>query len=210
MIGLFLKGIVIGFAIAAPVGPIAVLCAQRTLVEGRPIGLASGLGAATADAVYGAIAAFGLAAISGLLLSHQLWLRIGGGIVLCLLGLNTFFARGLKQVGRTDVNSLAAAYGTTFLLTLTNPMTILALVAIFAGLELAAVVGDEVTAVVLVLGVFLGSSLWWTILSGGVALIRRQVDEGAIRWANRAAGIVIVGFGVALIFGVFGLISARA
>lgn len=199
MTGLFLKGIVIGFAIAAPVGPIAILCAQRTLAEGRLIGLASGLGAATADAVYGAIAAFGLAAIAGLLVGYHPWFRVGGGIVLCLLGLRTFFAHGLKQVGRTDVHGLVAAFGTTFLLTLTNPITVLAFAAIFAGLGLVAADGGKLAAAILVIGVFLGSSLWWTILSGGVALIRRKIDEGWIQWANRAAGVVIAAFGVALL-----------
>src|SRR6266566_8617346 len=132
----FLRGVAIGFSIAAPVGPIGVLCIRRTLAEGRGCGFASGLGAATADAVYGCVAGFGLTSVSNLLVSQQTWLRLIGGLFLCYLGVKSFFARQARSAAASKSGALTGAYASTFLLTLTNPMTILSFAAVFAGLGL--------------------------------------------------------------------------
>ena len=195
-IGFFLRGLIIGFSIAAPVGPIGVLCIRRTLAEGRISGLVSGIGAATADAIYGCVAGFGLTFISNTLIGQQLWIRLIGGLFLCYLGLKTFFARPAKQVAPIEGRGLTAAYASTFVLTLTNPLTILSFAAIFAGLGVASAEGNYLSAGVLVLGVFMGSALWWLMLSCGVGLFREKLNTTGLRWVNRISGAIILGFGV--------------
>jgi threonine/homoserine/homoserine lactone efflux protein len=201
MTAYFVKGLLIGFSIAAPVGPIGVLCIRRTLADGRIHGLVSGLGAATADAVYGSIAGFGLTIISAFLLDQQIWIRLVGGAFLCFLGLKTFFAKPSDQAAVTQGRGLLSAYVSTFFLTLTNPMTILSFAAISAGLGLGAAARDYASAGtpagVLIMGVFLGSATWWFLLSGGVSFLRRQFGQSTLRWVNRVSGLVILGFGVA-------------
>jgi threonine/homoserine/homoserine lactone efflux protein len=196
-----LKGLVIGFSIAAPVGPIGVLCIRRTLAEGRVVGLLSGLGAATADAFYGVIAGFGLTVISGLLVSQQLWLGLVGGMFLCYLGVKTFVAQPAVEAASSPPSRghLWRAYVSTLTLTLTNPATILSFAAIFAGLGLAQTGGNYLSATVLVLGVFLGSALWWLLLSGGVSLLRTRLTPKRLRWVNRLSGLLIGGSGVVVL-----------
>ena len=198
-----LRGLIIGFSIAAPVGPIGVLCIRRTLAEGRASGLVSGLGAATADAIYGCIAGFGLTFISSILIGQQGWLRLVGGGFLCYLGLKTFLARPAEQAASAEGNGLVGAYASTFFLTLTNPMTILSFAAIFAGLRVASANGNYVSVGVLVLGVFIGSALWWLTLSGVVGVFRCKFDSHWLRWVNRISGVIITGFGL------FALLSLR-
>ncbi|MCC8987663.1 MAG: LysE family translocator [Candidatus Contendobacter sp.] len=187
----------IGFAIAAPVGPIGLLCIQRTLTRGRWSGVLSGLGAASADALYGCIAGFGLAALAGLLLAWQTELQIVGGLFLLYLGGQTWRmppAIAPAQAQPTRVG-LLGDYLSTLALTLTNPVTILAFLAIFAGLGLAAEQQDFIAAAWLVSGVFLGSLLWWLFLAGAVGLVRGRLTPKRLRWVNRASGILIAGFG---------------
>lgn len=191
-----LRGLILGFSIAAPVGPIGILCIRRTLASGRVSGLASGLGAATADAIYGTIAAFGLAFISNFLVNQQSWIRLIGGAFLCWLGLKIFLARPADQSVNTKNISLFGAYLSTFILTLTNPMTILSFAAMFAGLGLSAPGTDYQSALLLVIGFFLGSTIWWLTLSTGVSLIRTKFNQTAMHWVNRISGAVIIAFGV--------------
>jgi threonine/homoserine/homoserine lactone efflux protein len=195
-ISFLLRGFIIGFSIAAPVGPIGVLCIRRTLAEGRTSGFISGLGAATADAIYGCIAGFGLTFISSLLMSQQVWFRLVGGAFLCYLGFKTFLARPAEKAASAKGYGLAGAYASTFFLTLTNPMTILSFAAIFAGLGVGSASGNYVFAGLLVLGVFIGSALWWIILSGIVAGVRTKFNPAGLRWVNRISGIIITGFGL--------------
>jgi threonine/homoserine/homoserine lactone efflux protein len=270
MLSVFVRGLALGLAIAAPVGPIGVLCIRRTLAEGRLAGLVSGLGAATADAIYGFIAAFGLTFISSLLISYQDAIRLVGGMFLLYLGVKTLRApvassRGFDtpqtatqptaqagfdtpqtatqptaqtgfdtpqtatqptaqtgfdtpqtatqptaQTGfdnpQTATQPTAAKpigggllgnYASTLALTLTNPMTILSFAAVFAGLGVGAASGDYASAAILVLGVFLGSALWWLALSGAVSLLRSRMTPRGLRWVNRVSGLIILGFGVA-------------
>ncbi len=186
----------IGFSIAAPVGPIGVLCIRRTLASGRAAGLASGLGAATADAFYGAIAGFGLTFVSQLLISHQAWLRLVGGGFLCYLGVKTFLSRPATVGAAAREGGLPGAYGTTFLLTLTNPLTIISFAAIFAGLGLGGASGRYLGATALVGGVFLGSAAWWLALTGAVSVFRARIDGRGLRSVNRISGAIITAFGL--------------
>ena len=190
----------IGFSIAAPVGPIGVLCIRRTLSDGRAYGLVSGLGAAAADAVYGCIAGFGLTFVSNLLIEQQRWLRLGGGIFLCYLGIRTFLSRPHSQEAVTGGNGPFSAFASTFFLTLTNPITIISFAAIFTGLGIVSAQGDYFSAGILVAGVFLGSGLWWFILSGTVSFFRTQFNSDKMGWINRLAGIIIAGFGLLALF----------
>ncbi len=194
---LLLKGLIIGFSIAAPVGPIGVLCIRRTLAEGRISGIASGLGAATADAAYGCVAVLGLTFISNILIDQQAWLHLIGGLFLCYLGVKTFLTKPAKQAALAKGNGLVGAYASTFFLTLTNPMTILSFAAIIAGLGLAATSENFMSAGAVVLGVFIGSSLWWLILSGSVGVFREKLDPQGLQWVNRISGVIITGFGFA-------------
>ncbi len=193
---ILLKGILLGFSIAAPVGPIGVLCIRRTLADGRGSGFISGLGAATADGFYGSIAGFGLTFISGLVISQQAWLRLLGGAFLLYLGIRTFLAKTTEVAASASGSGLAGAYASTLFLTLTNPLTIISFAAMFAGMGLASGAGDYASAATLVAGVFLGSASWWFILSGGVSLFRSRFNLQAMKWVNRISGAIILGFGL--------------
>jgi threonine/homoserine/homoserine lactone efflux protein len=195
-IAFLVRGLVIGFSIAAPVGPIGVLCIRRTLAEGRISGLVSGLGAASADAIYGCIAAFGLAFVSNFLVSQQTWLRLIGGLFLCYLGLKTWLAKPVQTDFLGTGSGLLGAYASTLLLTLTNPMTIISFAAIFAGLGLTAEGESYASAGILVLGVFCGSAFWWLLLSTGVGLFRARFNPDRLLWVNRISAVIIAGFGL--------------
>ncbi len=198
---ILIKGIMLGFSIAAPVGPIGILCIRRTLTKGMLNGVASGLGAATADAFYGSAAAFGLTIITNLLLENSLFLHIVGSIFLFYLGYTTFMARPAEQQENTDDKGWLKAYCSTFFLTITNPLTILSFAAIFAGIGTMSMKGSHLSMGLLVLGVFLGSAMWWLILSGGVNLLRNTFDYKRLIWINRLSGILICGFGIVSLLG---------
>ena len=201
-LNLLLQGLIIGFSIAAPVGPIGILCIRRTLNGGRISGLVSGLGAATADSIYGCVAGFGLAFISNFLVKQQIWLHLIGGAFLCYLGIKTLLAKPANQAAAARENGLLGEYASTFFLTLTNPMTIISFAAIFAGLGLASTRGNYGSAGILVLGVFMGSALWWLVLSSGVGIFRKKFNTNSLQWVNRISGLIISGFGL------FALLSA--
>jgi len=195
-LGLFIRGLIIGFSIAAPVGPIGVLCIRRTLADGRTSGFLSGLGAATADALYGCVAGFGLTVISGFLVDQRFWIQLIGGIFLLALGIKTLRSVPAERAAAASGTGLAASYASTLLLTLTNPMTILSFAGIFAALGVADTGGDFSAAALLVLGVFVGSAAWWLLLSGGVGLLREKLSSGVLRWTNRFSGAILLVFGI--------------
>ena len=192
----FARGLAIGLAIAAPVGAIGLLCIRRTLADGRLAGFVSGMGAATADACYGAVAALGLTAISSAIVAHQSVVRLVGGVFLCYLGTHTALSHPATETRGGVVGGLAAAFGSTLALTLTNPTTILSFTAVFAGLGLGTMSGDRGSAVLMVCGVFLGSALWWLLLSSVVEFFRRALAPERLRWVNRLSGAMLLGFGV--------------
>ena len=199
--GFLYRGLIIGFSIAAPVGPIGVLCIRRTLADGRAIGFASGLGAAVADALYGAIAAFGLTSISDLLVRQETWLRLLGGAFLCYLGVKTILTPPAERPAAAGAGGLISAFFSTFALTLTNPMTILSFVAVFAGLGLSGSSGSYSAAGLMVTGVFAGSAAWWLLLTTGVGWFQNRLNAGRLRWINRLSGTVIAGFGLLALLG---------
>lgn len=192
---LFARGLVIGFAIAAPVGPIGMLVIRRTLAEGRWLGLATGMGAAVADALYGCVGAFGLTLISSFLIGYAFWTKLIGGLFLCWLGVSTFRAKPRAENAEGSKARYLTAFATTLALTLTNPVTILSFMAVFAGLGLGAAAGDYGAAGIVVAGVLLGSTLWWLLLSGGVALVRHKLTPSAMHWINRGSGAFLAAFG---------------
>ncbi len=201
----FVKGLILGFSIAAPVGPIGILCIRRTLHYGRFSGFVSGLGAAAADTIYAVIAAFGLTFVSNFLTAGQFWFRLLGGVFLLYLGWKTFRAKTSTRAKDVSHTTLVNDFLSTFFLTMTNPMTILSFLAIFAGLGLSSMHGNYFEASLLILGVFLGSAIWWLILSEGVTLFRRKVSEKVMLWINRTAGVLIAGFGVLALLSSFWL-----
>jgi threonine/homoserine/homoserine lactone efflux protein len=197
-LALFWRGLLLGFSIAAPVGPIGVLCIRRSLTGGAGLGLASGLGAATADAAYGSVAAFGLTLVADVLVAQHAWLGLLGGAYLLGLGLRTVFSLPADREDAPESRGgLVAAYVSTLFLTLTNPMTILSFAAIFAGLGLAAGMNNPATAVWLVAGVFGGSAAWWVLLSQGASRLRGWLTPARLLWVNRLSGLLIAGFGIA-------------
>ncbi|HEY3062602.1 MAG TPA: LysE family transporter [Chloroflexota bacterium] len=190
------RGFVLGFAVAAVVGPIGMLCIRRTLSSGFVIGFLSGLGAAVADATYASLAAFGVSALTSLLVEQRLWLRLVGGTFLLYLGVRTVRAAPSAKAATTaSVSGLLSAFASTLALTLSNPMTILSFVGIFAGLGLS-VEGGMLGAAVLVVGVFLGSAAWWLVLAGAVSAIRGRLTPRVFRTVNVLSGLVIVAFGL--------------
>jgi threonine/homoserine/homoserine lactone efflux protein len=190
-----LKGLIIGISIAAPVGPIGILCIRRSLRDGMGTGFAAGLGAATADAGYGCVAGFGLTEVSGFLIRHRLWIGLIGGAVLCCMGVRAFLSKPAAQAAPDRGGGALAAYGSTLLLTLGNPATILSFAAVFAAFGLGASI-DYPAAGLLVLGVFLGSALWWFMLSGGVSLVRHRVKTSWMQALNRVSGAALFAFGL--------------
>lgn len=198
----FIESLLIGLAIAAPVGPIGVLCIRRTLAYGIAHGFASGMGAATADALYGSIIAFGLTALSALLLNAANVLQIGGGLFLIYLGVRTLIAPVIDTAeAPVAPGSRYSAYASTLALTITNPMTMLAFIGIFAGIGDPTADQTLLDNIVIVLGVFTGSALWWLTLSLTVGLLRRRVTPTTLTWINRISGAVIIAFARQILFG---------
>jgi threonine/homoserine/homoserine lactone efflux protein len=192
---LFLKGLAFGFLLAATVGPMWVLCFRRTMEHGALAGFVSGMGIAVADGLYGAVAAFGLTAISGFLLQHNYWIGLVGAVFLVYLGVKTLIARPALNTGTEGNVSLGKAFVSTLGLTLANPPTILAFVAIFAGLGLASK-ADYGSASLVVLGVFVGSASWWIVLAAGAGWLRGRIGPALFRAINIVSGLTILGFAV--------------
>lgn len=183
---------------AVPIGPIGILCIRRTLTEGRLRGLIIGLGAATADLLYGCIAAFGLRFISDTLDSQRIWIRLVGGALLLFLGIRTYRKKPVDPDIPVNNSGFLRSYLTSFLITITNPLTVFAFIAIFAALGL----GNEasiISGTALVIGVFLGSFLWFLSLSSGAVLFRKKLDKVGLSWVNRIAGILIIISGVIIV-----------
>ncbi len=190
----FLKGMAFGFVLAAAVGPMWVLCLRRTLAYGPLAGLASGMGIAVADGLYGAVAAFGLTAIAGVLLGHSLWLGLLGAAFLVYLGIRALVSAPVVPETRpAEPASIAFAFFSTLGLTLANPPTILAFAAIFAGLGLGQH-ANYAAAGLVTLGVFLGSASWWLILAAGAGRLHGRLTPRIMRAINVVSGLVILGF----------------
>jgi threonine/homoserine/homoserine lactone efflux protein len=198
-----LKGLLIGFSIAAPVGPIGVLCIRRTLANGRTSGFVSGLGAATADGLYGTVAAFGLTLISDVLVGQQMWFRIIGGSFLLYLGIKTFLSKPSEKWASDKKTNLFGDYISTFFLTITNPITILSFAAVFAGLGLSDSSGNYISAILMVSGVILGSIAWWLILSSVINLFRAKFNLASLKIVNWISGGIMMVFAVIAFVSIF-------
>lgn len=191
-----IKGLLVGFSIAAPVGSIGVLVIRRTLTEGRLSGFITGLGAAVADGTYGFIAGFGLTSISDFLIAQQFWMKLFGGLFLLYLGIKTLISKAATKEATIDSNGLVKNFTSTLLLTITNPITILSFFAIFAGLGLGQEKTNYLSSTSLVLGVFLGSAFWWLILSSVLNFFRNKITTSGLTWINRFSGLLIISFAV--------------
>jgi threonine/homoserine/homoserine lactone efflux protein len=203
---LLLRGAVAGLAISAPVGPVNVLCVSRTISRGTRAGLISGLGAATADTIYGAVAGFSISVVIGLLIRNEFWIRLVGGILLIGIGIYYYFKRPVAPRWEPS-ESAHSEYVTAMLLNLTNPTVVLSFLAVLAGLRLSHPRAWWLT-LLMVAGIFLGSMLWWSLLALLANRFRERFNERAMLWMNRIAGLAIGGFGVAtLVFAA--LLSAR-
>ena len=202
----FLRGLAVGFTVAAAVGPISLLTIRRTIAHGRGYGLVSGLGVALADASYGAIAAFGLTAVTAVLVGARVALALVGGAFLVWLAIRTMRSRPTEAAATEDRPGLLGAFLSIYGLTMTNPMTILSFAGIFAGLGLAGRGGGD--AALLTLGVFLGSSLWWVALTAVVGRLRGRITPDVLVWINRISGAVLLVFGLLAIANAVGLDAA--
>lgn len=189
---LLLKGLLLGLAIAAPVGPIGVLCIRRSLTHGFAAGFAGGLGTALADALYAALAAFGFAVLLADWIEANTWVRQFGAMMLLYLAWRAWNAPAEVEAAQVDTRTLAATFAATFMLTMTNPMTIVSFLTIFTGFGIERAGESEI--VVLVLGVFLGSLGWWVLLAGAVSVLRARIDASATRLINRGAALVLAVF----------------
>lgn len=205
IVDFFLKGLVIGFSIAIAIGPIGILCIQRTISRGFKMGILTGLGAATADGFYGIVAGTGIAAVSSFLISYQPFVCGIGSLFLFWLAFNTFRTVPVVVGAQQEENGTnIGSFISSFLLTLSNPMTILMFTAIFAGLGLMGSVNGYQAASSLVLGVFLGSVVWWLILAGVVSRIRERLSDTMIKRINQISGVLL------FIFASYALVKALA
>ena len=191
-----LKGLAIGFSLAAPVGPVGILCIRRTLAHGSKRGIIIGLSAASADMTYGIIAAFGVTLISNFISQEQHWIRLIGGISLLILGYRTFFSHPATDSLMSTKNGHTRTFVSTFLLTLTNPMTLFAFAAIFVGIGLDKTMGLHGYSFFLVGGIFLGSLSWFSLLTSLVYFFREIITTDGLVIINKIAGSLLVLFGI--------------
>jgi threonine/homoserine/homoserine lactone efflux protein len=198
-LNLFFRGLILGITIAAPVGPIGVLCMQRTLAGGHLYGFASGLGASTAHAIFASIAAFGLTFISTFLAQQQFWFRFIGGLFICYLGARVFLLVPAERTISVRGIGYMGASTSIFCLTLLNPITALFFIAIFPGFGKIGQDTNYALAGLLVTGVFAGSTLWWFILSSIASIFRERIGRSYLRWVNRISGVVIAIFGLMIL-----------
>ena len=175
------------------------MCIRRSFTEGRTVGFISGLGVATADAIYGFVAGFGLTFISNFLTHQQVWIRLFGGFLLLGIGMKIFWTRSVKEVGPPKVSGLLRAYVSTLFVTLTNPVTFLSIAAVFAGLGYTRMDRSLIPIIALVLGVFIGSTLWWLFVSHSIHFFRRKKTDLEWKWVNRISGVLITGFALVIL-----------
>ncbi len=197
----FLKGIAVGIVIAIPVGPVGILCVRRTIFDSRLAGFVSGLGAATGDAMFAIIAGFGLTAVANLLIGYQNWLRAGGGAFLVVIGISALAKELPVGAPQRVRDTLLRDYVSTFALTVTNPVTILAFAAIFTAIGLSGEAATWAGAAILVAGVWVGSLLWWLAVIFGAGAFLPVFEPRHLEWINRISGVILLASGLALVGG---------
>lgn len=191
--GIF-EGMIVGFSASVPLGPIGVLCIQRTLQRGRLAGLFSGLGAAVSDTIYAVIAGFSLSFIVAFIEEQIFWIQIFGAVILFLLGAHIYRSNPAVQLRRQrrSKSSYLQDFVSTFLLTISNPLALFLFIAFFAGFGVVAPNSGLAAQLVLILGVFLGATTWWLLLTSVVGLFRQAVNLRRLYWINKIAGATII------------------
>lgn len=206
---LLITGVIVGFLVAAPVGPVAVLCMQRTLLDGRFVGYATGFGAALGDTVFGGLAIFSVAAVEGFLLDNRFVIQLIGGLVLVGLGARTFLVRNSRNPpdkvveNPIDHETLLHALGSAFVITIVNPITVLAFISIFAAIRVSETTDGLLSSWTVIGGVFLGAAAWWFLLASIASVLRQRFTGKGLRWMNGISGVVILGFGVYALLALF-------
>lgn len=195
-----LRGILVGAVVAAPLGPIGVLCIQRTIVRGRIAGIVSGMGAATADAIYAALAVSGLMSLHATWLVDATWPRVFATIVLLVVGVIVFLTPPPKGITCQEQRRLSGVYISTLLLTLTNPIPLLSFGGFFETLGVRGVSLQRFSAHVMILGVFVGSALWFAGLSALVDALRDRLTPRLIRAFNQICGLIVVAIAICGLF----------
>lgn len=201
-LALLITGVIVGFLVAAPVGPVAVLCIQRTLLDGRVVGYTSGFGAALGDTVFGGLAIFSVAAVEGFLLDNRTAIQLLGGLVLVGLGARTIMVRNSRKqadkVAKSSIDhvTLFHALGSSFVITIVNPITILAFISIFAAIRVSETADGLLSSWTVIGGVFLGAATWWFLLASIASVLRQRFTDKGLRWMNGISGVVILGFGI--------------
>lgn len=199
-----LKGIIIGLSVSIPLGPIGILVIQKTLSQGKKTGFVTGLGAAFADFIYAIIASLGISIIIDSIVKHHIYFQIIGGLFLIYLGYKVFFTNPIKQLRQSNGGgSLIGDFLSTFLLTITNPMALLLFIGVFAGIGFLDKQFDYQSIVYIILGVIIGTSLWWYILATLISLFRKKIRIRRLNWINKISGLVIFIFGIVAILSIF-------
>jgi threonine/homoserine/homoserine lactone efflux protein len=196
---IFLKGLAVGLVIAVPVGPVGIWCVHRSLTAGPKAGLIAGFGAAVADALYACVAAFGLAALSNFIVAHRPGITIGGGILIALFAVKIFFSKRKRDQEGSSSRVMIISFWTMFLMTLTNPVTLLALLGMLAVMGLESLAASYLNAGILVAGVFFGSMIWWALLSLGAGSFLSRMPIGILGWLNRVVGVLLFIFGILVV-----------
>lgn len=201
VLNLFLKGWMAGLVIAMPFGPIGMICLQHSLVRGLTYGLAAGLGVAAADAIYGGFVGFGSAMLSNILITHQIWFQLAGSLFLCYLGLAILFTKQTAlETEEKGIASLPQVFFKTFLITITNPLTLLSFVGIYTGMGIQLDSYKTLSALILGAGVFMGSAVWWLIMSSGASVLRKKINLKPSSYMNKFTGSLILLFAILAIF----------
>jgi threonine/homoserine/homoserine lactone efflux protein len=195
----FIKGIIIGLITGAPLGPVGILCLRTTLTNGAVYGLLSGLGSAVADSLYGFVAAFGVTFISRVLTHHQNYIRMFGAIVIVILGIRIFFSKEEKEALPLSGKNLLKSFFATFFLAISNPATVFSFLIIFASYGTKHMGSNNLARVVLVLGVFTGSALWWVVLVTAASLFRESITHKHMRLLNKTLGSITACLGIVII-----------
>lgn len=202
-VALAIEGAIIGFLIALPVGPAAILCIRRTIAAGAFAGYATGLGAALGDVVFGAVAVFGLSFVAEFISRYEFWIRAFGGVFLCAMGVS-YLRHRPRSVGdpvALDRERRLATYvrycSSSFFITVFNPITVMAFAAVFAGRGLSDVGSDATEATILIAAVFAGALAWWLLLCMVALVLRRRFSEAGLVWLNRVSGGALLLFGIA-------------
>lgn len=191
------KGILIGFAIAAPVGPIGILCIRRTLSNHKLLAVLTGLGSACADAFYGTVAAFSLSGVADFLIKHEFYLKLFGGILIAWIGFAVIKHPSRKKNEEAErIDSLLHVFTSAFVLTLSNPITLIVFAAAFTAMGVAPIYQSFTQASFLVAGVFMGASFWWIFLITTIYLLRHRLSETQLLWINHFSGVILIGFSV--------------